>query len=137
MPPSPRANPPSSGSITTPADIEIANRLAREVLIRGVDDLPPRTRQLLADIDAMVSERCRAEHLDPCDVRFTRRDVRDYTQLGNTQLKTHLRRLEDMEYVERRGGGRGGHKIVYELTYVPDFDGYDELVGAKSALSRV
>ena len=35
---------------------------------------------------------------------------------GNTQLKVHLRRLEDMEYLLVHRGGRG-QSFVYELLY--------------------
>ena len=38
------------------------------------------------------------------------------TGWGNTQLKVHLRRLEDMEYLLVHRGGRG-QSFVYELLY--------------------
>ena len=40
----------------TPADIEMANQLAHEVLGRSLDELPPQTRRLLLLIDEMVGE---------------------------------------------------------------------------------
>jgi hypothetical protein len=42
--------------------------------------------------------------------------VRDATNWGNTQLKVHLARLEDMEYLLVHKGGRG-QAIIYELLY--------------------
>jgi DNA primase len=42
--------------------------------------------------------------------------VRDYTQWGNTQLKIHLHRLEELEYLLPHRGGRG-QSFVYELLY--------------------
>jgi len=53
------------------------------------------------------------------DYRFSRRDVREYTQWGNTQLKYHLHRLEELEYLLVHRGGRG-QSFVYELLYDGD-----------------
>jgi DNA primase catalytic core len=103
-------------------DIKIANRLAHEVLGRTLDELPPQTRNLLGQVHAMVSERAKKQGLDKSDVRFTRREVRDFTGWGNTQLKVHLHRLEDMEYLLAHRGGRG-QSFVYELRY--DGEGED------------
>ena len=98
------------------ADIELANRLAHEVLGRTLDELPPQTRRLLLLIDAMVREACEKLSLDRADYRFSRRAVRDYTGWGDTQLKLHLARLTEMEYVLLHRGGRG-QSFVYELLY--------------------
>jgi DNA primase catalytic core len=97
-------------------DIALANRLAHEVLGRTLDELPPQTRKLLSLIHRMVSDACQQERLTQQDYRFTRKQVRDYSGWGNTQLKVHLARLEDMEYLQMHGGGRG-QLISYELIY--------------------
>jgi len=99
-------------------DIDIANQLATEVLGRSADDLPPQTRRLLDQIDAMVTSSCSKQGIDRTDLRFSRRDVREYTAWGNTQLKVHLKRLEEMEYLLVHRGGRG-QSFVYELLYEP------------------
>jgi hypothetical protein len=54
--------------------------------------------------------------MDRTDYRFSRRDVRQYTGWGNTQLKTHLARLEDLEYLLIHHGGRG-QSFAYELMF--------------------
>lgn len=95
-------------------DIETANRIANDVLGRSTDDLPPQTQRLLSTIDAMVKADCERQGLDRSDYRFSRRDVRDFTGWGNTQLKVHLKRLEDLEYLLVHRGGRG-QSFVYEL----------------------
>jgi hypothetical protein len=100
----------------TLADIETANRLAHEVLGRTLDELPPQTRRLLELIHAMVSERCKALDMKRSDLRFSRRDVREHTGWGNTQLKIQLHRLEELEYLLVHRGGRG-QAMVYELLY--------------------
>ncbi len=51
------------------------------------------------------------------DVRFTRRDVREALGWSDTQLKVHLARLSDLEYLAiHPGAGRGG-RYAYELLY--------------------
>lgn len=100
----------------TPADIAQANRLARAVLGQSLDALPPQTRRLLHLIEHRVRERMQAGGLLRAEVRFTRRDVREHTQWGHTQLRLHLDRLVDMEYLIAHRG-RQGAGFVYELAY--------------------
>lgn len=102
-------------------DIEVANGLANEVLGRSVEDLPPQTRRLLRLIDEMVSAACSARGIDRTEFRFSRREVREHTGWGNTQLKVHLKRLEEMEYLLVHRGGRG-QSFVYELVFEPRAD---------------
>jgi hypothetical protein len=102
-------------------DIAVANRLAHEVLGRTLDELPPQTRRVLAAVCEMVRERCQAQGIERSDFRFTRREVREDTGLGNTQLKVHLHRLEELEYLLVHAGGRG-QSLVYELVYEGDVD---------------
>ena len=101
---------------STLEDIEMANRLASEVLGRTSDDLPPQTQRLLRQIDSMVTAACQRLGQDRADYRFSRRDVREFTAWGNTQLKVHLRRLEELEYLLVHRGGRG-QSFVYELLH--------------------
>jgi DNA primase catalytic core len=97
-------------------DIAIANRLAHEVLGRSLDELPPQTRRLILLIDEMVSKKCEQLKIERSEFLFSRREVRQYTGWGNTQLKTHLARLEDLEYLLIHRGGRG-QSFVYELVF--------------------
>jgi len=97
-------------------DIETANRLAHEGLGRTLDELPPQTRRLLGLIHDWVTERCQALAIPRGEFRFSRRDVREQTGWGNTQLKIHLHRLEELEYLLVHRGGRG-QAMVYELLY--------------------
>jgi DNA primase len=97
-------------------DIEIANRLAHEVLGRSLDELPPQTRRLLLTVDEMVSKECARLQMDRTDYRFSRRDVRQHTGWGDTQLRVHLGRLEDLEYLLVHRGGRG-QSFVYEFVF--------------------
>ena len=101
---------------TTLEDIALANRLAHQVLGRTLDELPPQTRNLLRELEKLVRKEAKERGLAPSEVRFTRREVREATGWGNTQLKVHLGRLEDLEYlqVHRLAQGRG---TAYELLY--------------------
>ena len=98
------------------SDIEVANRLAGEVLGRTLDELPPQTRRFLTLLHEKVKALCEEQCVEMCDLRFTRRDVREWTGYRATQVFLHLARLEELEYVLRHRGGRG-QSFVYELLY--------------------
>ena len=100
----------------TKEDISTANRLAHEVLGRSLDELPPQTRRLLLLVDEMVTVECERQKIERTDFRFSRKDVRQYTGWGDTQLKVHLHRLEELEYLLVHRGGRG-QSFVYELVF--------------------
>jgi DNA primase len=99
------------------ADIEAANRLAAEVLGTSLDELPPQTRRLLDLLDGHVAARCEELAVEREEVRFTRREIRQAIAWSDTQLKVHLARLVDLEYLAvHPAPGRGG-RYAYELVY--------------------
>jgi hypothetical protein len=100
----------------TLGDIEMANRLAHEALGRSLDELSPQTRRLLGEVTAMVERQCGAQAITRTDTRFSRRDVREYTNWSDFQVKMHMHKLEELEYVLVHRGGRG-QSFVYELLY--------------------
>jgi DNA primase len=100
----------------TPEDIARATTLAHEVLGRSLDELPPQTRRVLQLIQKMVGEQCAASQCRQADYRFSRKDARDYTGFGDTQLRLHLERLAALEYVLTHRGCRG-QSFVYELLF--------------------
>ncbi|HVT05230.1 MAG TPA: CHC2 zinc finger domain-containing protein [Thermoanaerobaculia bacterium] len=100
----------------TTGDIALANKLAHEVLGRSLDEFPPQTRRLLGLIDNMVTTECERQQIDRCDYRFSRRQLRAFTGWGETQLRIHLERLTQLEYLLVHRGGRG-QSFVYELLY--------------------
>jgi DNA primase catalytic core len=103
-------------------DIAVANRLTAEVLGRSLDELPPQTRRLLLLVDAMVAAECKRQQIERSECRFSRRDVRAVTGWGDTQLRLHLGRLEELEYLLAHRGGRG-QSFVYELAFAIEGDG--------------
>lgn len=102
----------------TQADIALANRLAHAVLGRSLDELPPQTRRLLASLKAWVEQRATAQGIERAAVRFTRREAREALGVGDTQLRVHLDRLVQLEYVRMHTGQNGS---LY--TYSVGFDG--------------
>jgi DNA primase len=97
-------------------DIAQANTLAHEVLGRSLDELPPQTRRVLACVIGMVDEHCRAQQMPRAAHRFSRRAVREHTGLSDTQLRVHLERLVQLEYLLVHRGMRG-QSFVYELLF--------------------
>jgi DNA primase catalytic core len=110
------------------SDIAVANKLAHEVLGRSLDELPPQTRRLLLMIDDHVTAECERLKMERSDYRFSRRDVRAFTGWGDTQLKIHLHRLEELEYLLIHRGGRG-QSFVYELLFTRPSDGGKPVLG--------
>jgi DNA primase catalytic core len=100
----------------TAEDVELAKKLIHEVLGRSLDDMLAQTRRLLLLVDAMVTAECKRQKIERTEYRFSRRDVRACTSWSDSQLKTHLRRLEDLEYLIVHRGGRG-QSFVYELFF--------------------
>ena len=64
----------------------------------------------------MVARECAKASIERGDFRFTRREVREATGWSNTQLRLHLQRLVELEYVLVHRGARG-QGFVYELLY--------------------
>jgi DNA-binding transcriptional ArsR family regulator len=110
----------------TATDIELATKLLADVLGHPEDELPPVTRNILGEIQSFIAARAKAESVAPTEVRFTQRELRAHLGMGYTQVTTHLRRLEVMEYVS----SHRTHRIFrYALTYEPELSG-------RTAISR-
>ena len=104
-------------------DITAANRLMHELLGQAPSELPPQTRKLLALIRNYAADRGNAENLLAHAVKFTRSDLRAETSWGDTQLKVHLSRLVDMEYVHViRGTQFGRHYYQLVSQALPKID---------------
>jgi len=106
----------------SPADVELAWKLVTEVLTPALDELHAQTRRLLVEIDGMVKRECERLQMERYDYRFSRATVRQFTRWSDSQLKTHLHRLEELEYLLVHRGGRG-QSYVYEMRYELDENG--------------
>jgi hypothetical protein len=93
-------------------DIQVANELMHHLLGRSLDDLPPQTRRLLGLIAGWVRDRQKDESWEA--PQFSRRDLQRFTGWSYGQLRIHLERLVDHDYVAQHGAGRGG-RLLYEL----------------------
>jgi DNA primase len=101
------------------SDIAHANALAHAVLGVSLDELPPVTRRVLGEVVRLVDSRMQAQQLPRADIRFSRRDVRDASGMSDTQLRVHLERLVQLEYLLTHRGTRG-QSFEYELLYDGD-----------------
>jgi DNA primase len=95
-------------------DIDLANQLAPEVIGRSQDELPPQTRALLGHIRALVNAK-----RDEGNESFTRRELREACGWSLTQVRLHLERLRELEYLELRHG-RMGSSFLYQLMMDPE-----------------
>ena len=112
-------------------DVELANKLASEIMGQSLDTLLPKTRQLLVLIDNYVNQGHQ---------RFTQRELREALGWGDFQLRRHLARLVELEYVlsyrrkNRReyellydGEGRNGEKFLLGLADANQLKQNDQL----------
>ena len=97
-------------------DIDRANSLANEILGQSLDDLAKPSRTLLSGIYSMVKDISDKRDIPLDEVFFTRRMIREYTNWTDWQVKTHIRQLEELEYLYVRIGARG-KEYAYALNY--------------------
>ena len=95
-------------------DIALVNRLAPELLGRSLDELPPQTRRVYQVIKAIVGERCRTQAVQQRFALFSRRELQKQLGWSLTQIRFHLERLRELEYIAARCG-RLGSAFQYEL----------------------
>ncbi|MBK6515461.1 MAG: hypothetical protein IPG04_15425 [Polyangiaceae bacterium] len=84
------------------------------------EELPPQTRRLLGEIATMVEGRMAQEGVERRLVRFSRREVREWSGWSQTQVKLHMERLEALEYLVPYR--MRGPLVVYELAYAAGAD---------------
>jgi hypothetical protein len=92
---------------------------------------------VLTALDGWVSEQATAQGIDRSGVHFTRRSVRTHLGLSDTQLRVHLDRLVQLDYVAMHGG-RPGQRFAYSLLFDGDA-GTDtpQLMGLSEAAAAV
>jgi hypothetical protein len=95
-------------------DIELANRLAPELLGRSLDELPPQSRRLLDHIKGLVRDISDRDDIEQQLALFSRRQLCAATGWTYSQVKRHLIRLQELELIIPRYGGMGS-TMRYEL----------------------
>jgi DNA primase len=83
------------------------------VLGRSLDELPPQTRRLLEYIRDIVATKRKTESAKTAST-FSRREIKDACGWSLTQVRVHLERLVELEYLAIRCGRMGG-PFQYEL----------------------
>jgi hypothetical protein len=100
--------------VSTLEDIRTANRLAPEVLGRSLDELLPQTRRLWNEIKKLPTEAGDTwKHFT-----FTRRELRGRIGWSVTQVRVHLERLHELEYI-LPCHGRNGVCFQYSILIDP------------------
>ena len=99
----------------TRGDIAVANMIVSALMGSSIDDLPTQTRRLLLQIFQYVDGLADKQDMPIQDIRFTRRELREALGWGQTQLKLHLDRLAQYEYVHVHSGP--GRTLQYELRF--------------------
>jgi len=112
----------------TADDVKLASQLVSEVLTPSLEELQAQTRRLLMMLETMVKQECVRLEMERADYRFTRATVRQYTHWSDSQLKRHLHRLEELEYLTVHRGGPG-QMFVYGLHFEIDESGKPVLPG--------
>jgi DNA primase len=113
----------ADGSLAVEAaveDVELANRLISQLMGASLDDLLPQTRQLLVLIDDWVNQQVRKQKCDRNLIRFSQRQLRESLGWSDFQLRYHLARLVELEYVlsSRSGNSQGQEsRKLYQLLY--------------------
>ena len=74
---------------------------------------------MLGALDAWVNEQATAQSIGRGGVQFTRRTVRGHLGLSDTQLRVHLDRLVQLDYVAVHGG-KPGQRFAYSLLFDGD-----------------
>ena len=100
----------------TLSDIETANRLANVVLGQSMDELAEPSRTLLSKIYAMVKEQTEKDNRPIDEIFFTRRMIREYTGWTDWQVRSHMKQLIELEYINARLGS-WGKEYSYALHY--------------------
>ncbi|MGH7534716.1 MAG: toprim domain-containing protein, partial [Gemmatimonadales bacterium] len=111
---------------TDPADVDLANELVVTSLRQAFEEVTEPSRNLLRLIRKMVEAKAGGGPLT--EVRFTRREIREFTEWQDHPMREHLEKLEKLEYVVAQSGSFG-KQYVYTLTP-------DHWLAAEAPMSR-
>jgi Fe2+ transport system protein FeoA len=88
---------------------DVANgiALARQVLVRGTDNLSPQAARLRAVFEEVAREKAAESECDLSEVGVTRRELRERLGWSDKQVRSGTDRLVALEYLVVSGSGRG------------------------------
>jgi hypothetical protein len=95
--------------------INLANKLAHEILSSGLPDLSSECNFLLLLIEQIVEKICVLYQLQQSDCYLGFEDIQRYTGWDRLKLKSYLKHLWGKKYIEICGTG---FARVYKLSYV-------------------
>jgi hypothetical protein len=114
-------NDPDTGKTVMGIECDIEDyRIAYELFTKGVlsinfNDLPQGTKALYEEIRALCKEEAKKEKVEPTQVSFIQKQIREHTGLSGEFIKKHLRILVEYEYIQLVGGKRHGTRFSYRL----------------------
>lgn len=100
--------------VATRADVDTAARLLGDLMRQAIEDMSATSKDLLQRIREMLATHAKEK---PGEVRFNRRDVREWTNWSDWQIRIHLKELEDLEMILPVMGGGRGREYRYEIAY--------------------
>jgi hypothetical protein len=97
-------------------DIALANELAREVLVRSLDEVSPPVRGMYREFRTLCKKRAEEMACKPDEVQLSRREIREATGWSDWQVRTYCGQLVEMEYLYLVSG-QNGKRMVYQLAF--------------------
>ena len=96
-------------------DVRTAYRIAKEIFGHRLEELPRVSLDLLILLEQMVLKMSEAGGCGRDDVRFTRRQVREFTGWAAIRVDRYLKRLIELEYVlvQRAAWNRHDCRLAY------------------------
>ena len=98
-------------------DLRLADEIAAQVLGRSLDELAPPSRTFLIALHGMVEAWAKAQGIHRDKVRFSRREVRERLKWSEPQVRRHLDRLTQLEYLLCHRVPGSAARFLYELVY--------------------
>ena len=99
-----------------PVDYEIAhNILINNIIAASMSEMPRGAIELYEAIRKMVKKTAIQKGLEPHEVEFSQRNIREHTGYGQSWIKQNLKILIDYEYVNVVRGGRERQRGYYSL----------------------
>ncbi len=97
-------------------DYEIAyNIMINGVLSSSLLEIPRGVIDLYEEIRTRVKKLAKKSDIEPQDVTFTQREIREFSGLNQVMIKRHLRLLVEYEYIILARGGGSRSKGYYRL----------------------